>query len=95
MQPPALDDRVNAGLNALDRHAWRESYDLLSAADRDALLGGAELEQLGIAAWWLGRLDDSLETPWNVSMRRISPPGTSVAVGAVRSSSAICDGGTQ
>jgi class 3 adenylate cyclase len=62
MQSPALDDRVKAGLSALDRHAWRESYDLLRAADSDGLLGGAELEQLGIAAWWLGRLDDSLET---------------------------------
>jgi class 3 adenylate cyclase len=62
MQSSTLDDRVKAGLNALDRHAWRESYDLLKAADADGLLGGPELEQLGLAAWWLGRLDDSLET---------------------------------
>ena len=61
MQSPALDDRVKAGLTALDRHAWQESYDLLKAADTDGLLGGRELEQLGLAAWWLGRLDDSLE----------------------------------
>ena len=60
MKSPALDDRVKAGLAALDRHAWRESYDLLKAADTDGLLGGAELEQLGLAAWWLGQLDDSL-----------------------------------
>ncbi|HKW59773.1 MAG TPA: adenylate/guanylate cyclase domain-containing protein [Candidatus Dormibacteraeota bacterium] len=57
-----LDDRVKAGLTALDRHAWRESYDLLKAADTDGLLGAPELERLGLAAWWLGRLDDSLET---------------------------------
>src|ERR1700746_3531068 len=56
------DDRVTAGLAALDRHAWRESYDLLKAADADGVLRGPELEQLGLAAWWLGRLDDSLET---------------------------------
>jgi class 3 adenylate cyclase len=59
---PVLDDRVKAGLAALDRHAWRESYDLLKAADADGQLGGQELEQLGVAAWWLGRLDDSLDT---------------------------------
>jgi class 3 adenylate cyclase len=62
MQSPALDDRVKAGLSALDRHAWQEAYDLLKAADQDGLLGGPELEQLGVAAWWLGRLDDSLVT---------------------------------
>ncbi|MGH7490549.1 MAG: hypothetical protein ACREMY_33800, partial [bacterium] len=62
MTGPALDDRVKAGLAALDRHAWRESYDLLKAADTDGQLGGPELQQLGVAAWWLGRLDDSLET---------------------------------
>jgi class 3 adenylate cyclase len=62
MTAPALDDRVQAGLAALDRHAWRESYDLLKAADNDGRLGGRELEQLGVAAWWLGRLDESLET---------------------------------
>lgn len=62
MIPPALDDRVRAGLAALDRHAWSESYELLKAADADGLLGGRELEQLGLAAWWLGRLDDSLQT---------------------------------
>jgi class 3 adenylate cyclase len=60
--PRTVDDRVTAGLTALDRHAWQESYDLLKAADGDGRLGGPELEQLGLAAWWLGRLDDSLET---------------------------------
>jgi class 3 adenylate cyclase len=59
---PLVDDRVKAGLAALDRHAWLESYDLLKAADSDGQLGGHELRQLGIAAWWLGRLDDSLDT---------------------------------
>ena len=53
MAPYALDDRVKAGLAALERHAWRESYDLLKGADGDGLLGGPELEQLGQAAWWL------------------------------------------
>src|ERR1051326_2498881 len=62
MSGAVADDRVTAGLAALDRHAWRESYDLLKAADADGLLRGPELEQLGLAAWWLGRLDDSLET---------------------------------
>jgi class 3 adenylate cyclase len=62
MKSRALDDRVAAGLAALDRHAWQESYDLLKVADKEGLLGGAELERLGLAAWWLGRLDDSLET---------------------------------
>jgi class 3 adenylate cyclase len=62
MKGSTVDDRVKAGLAALERHSWRESYDLLKAADLDGRLGGRELEQLGVAAWWLGRLDDSLET---------------------------------
>jgi class 3 adenylate cyclase len=62
MLSPSLDDLVKAGLAALDRHAWREAYDLLKAADADGLLNGAQLEQFGVAAWWLGRLDDSLAT---------------------------------
>ena len=57
-----MDERVRAGLDALDRHAWQESYDLLKAVDLDQPLAGFELEQMAQAAWWLGRLDDSLET---------------------------------
>lgn len=62
MATPVVDDRVTAGLTALDRHAWQEAYDLLKSADAEGLLSASDLEQLGLASWWLGRLDDSLQT---------------------------------
>lgn len=41
---------------ALDRHDWQGAFDVLSAADTDGRLTGAELELLAEAAWWTGQL---------------------------------------
>lgn len=50
-------DALEAGREALARHAWREAYDLLTAADAAEPLEPPDLEGLAAAAWWTGRLE--------------------------------------
>lgn len=57
MSQRTLDDPLAAARDALDRHAWREAFDLLSKADAEAGLSAADLELLGEAAWWSGDMD--------------------------------------
>jgi tetratricopeptide (TPR) repeat protein len=52
-----VDDPVIAGREALERHAWREAFDLFRLADREGRLSAEELELLGEAAWWAGDID--------------------------------------
>jgi class 3 adenylate cyclase len=58
---------AEAARAALERHDWQEAYDALSAADQAAAdepgsgLSPHELELLGDSAWWVGRLNDSIE----------------------------------
>src|SRR5207247_5529156 len=52
------NDTVAVGRAAFKRHAWREAYEALGAADSDEPLHPVDLERLADAAWWLGRLDD-------------------------------------
>ena len=54
------DDRVRAGRDAMDRHAWTEAFDHLSEADRSQRLSPDELALLGEAAWWAGRFRDAI-----------------------------------
>jgi class 3 adenylate cyclase len=54
------DDALEAGRQAALRHAWREAYDLLHAADDDGRLGADDIQNLAEAAWWTGRLDEAL-----------------------------------
>ena len=42
------------------RHAWKEAYEQLSAADGDAPLDAEHLERLAVAAHCLGKNDDSV-----------------------------------
>jgi class 3 adenylate cyclase len=56
-----LDDSLEAGREAARKHAWREAYDLLQRADAEGLLGAEDLEHLGEAAWWTGRLEDAID----------------------------------
>src|ERR671919_1145015 len=49
-----------AGREAAGRHAWREAYDLLTEADRAEPMTADDLVMLGEAAWWIGRLEDSI-----------------------------------
>jgi class 3 adenylate cyclase len=72
--PERVDDRapVDAAAEALDRHAWREAYDLLSAADARGALQPAELEMLAQSAWWTGHLPQAIEVrerAYGASMR--------------------------
>ncbi len=56
-----LDDSLDAGREAARKHAWRDAYDLLQKADGDGLLGAEDLEHLGEAAWWTGRLEEAID----------------------------------
>jgi len=52
-----LDKALEAGREAIGRHAWREAFELLTAADRGGALTAADLEGLAEAAWWNGRVE--------------------------------------
>jgi class 3 adenylate cyclase len=56
-----LDDSLEAGREAARKHAWRDAYELLQKADADGLLGAEDLEHLGEAAWWTGRLEEAID----------------------------------
>jgi ATP/maltotriose-dependent transcriptional regulator MalT len=45
---------------AFSAHNWPLAFDLLSRADVENELSAEDLDALGDAAWWLGRLDDSV-----------------------------------
>lgn len=46
------------GRDAIRRYAWKEAFELLSAADEAGDdLGPEDLEELGEASWWVARLD--------------------------------------
>jgi hypothetical protein len=54
------EDQLAAGREALQRHAWREAFEQLRGADLAEPLPPEDLELLAEAAWWVGRLDDSI-----------------------------------
>ncbi|HEY3209964.1 MAG TPA: adenylate/guanylate cyclase domain-containing protein [Actinomycetota bacterium] len=60
MSRPILEP-LSAGRQAIDRHAWREGFDLLVQADASEKLTPEDLESLAEAAWWTGRLDECIE----------------------------------
>ena len=45
----------------MQHHAWREAYDLLTAADADSELSPEDLQLLGESALWSGHLNASIE----------------------------------
>ena len=53
------DPALAAGRLAYERHAWGEAYESLSAADAAGDLGAEDLERLAIAAYMLGRPEES------------------------------------
>jgi class 3 adenylate cyclase len=55
---PSLAEAARA---ALARHDWRAAYELLTDADRAGRLAADELDLLGDAAWWVGRLPEAIE----------------------------------
>ena len=55
-----VDDSLEAGREAAQRRAWRDAYDLLKDADEAGRLAAEDVESLGEAAWWTGRLDEAI-----------------------------------
>src|SRR5712671_1834063 len=55
-QPPVAD-ALKAGREALARHVWPEAFELLSTADRESSLSGADLEALAEAAFFAAHAD--------------------------------------
>jgi class 3 adenylate cyclase len=55
-----VDDSLEAGREAVRRHAWRDAYELLRSADGDGRLGAEDLENLAEAAWWTGHLEEAI-----------------------------------
>ena len=49
-----LDNALESGRDAVRRHAWREAFELLTAADQAHDLNADDLEELAHAAWWSG-----------------------------------------
>jgi class 3 adenylate cyclase len=47
--------------DAVQRHAWREAFDLLRRADASGVLGADDYDSLAEAAWWIGALNDAIE----------------------------------
>jgi class 3 adenylate cyclase len=54
-------DPIEAGRNALERHAWDEAYRILSEADRAGTLTGEGLDLLAEAAYWSAHPDETVE----------------------------------
>ena len=51
-----VDSTLEAGRDAIQRHAWKEACDLLGVEDTAKGLSPDDLELLAQAAWWIGRL---------------------------------------
>jgi DNA-binding CsgD family transcriptional regulator len=58
---PSALSALQQGRDCYARHAWMEAWQALSLADRQAPLGGADLELLATSAYLLGRDDDYLQ----------------------------------
>jgi class 3 adenylate cyclase len=56
-----VDDSLEAGREAARKRAWRDAYELLQKADSEGLLSAEDLEHLGEAAWWTGRLEEAID----------------------------------
>ena len=52
---------LRAARDAVKRHAWREAYELLAAADSSRGLAPADLERFAEAAWCNGRIEDCID----------------------------------
>jgi len=52
------DTTLQEAREAFERHSWRAAFDSFLQADAAAPLAPEDLERLGEAAWWTGRLAD-------------------------------------
>src|SRR5437899_3876732 len=55
-----LDNALEEGRQAVRRHAWREAYERLRAADQAGSLEADDLVGLAEAAWWNRRSDECI-----------------------------------
>jgi class 3 adenylate cyclase len=60
LSPAPTGDPLQAGLHALNHHAWLEAFEQLSQADRDGQLSGADLESLSLAAFFAAQAEVQL-----------------------------------
>jgi class 3 adenylate cyclase len=56
-----VENPLDAGRAAAQRHAWRDAYELLTEARKTDRLSAKDLEDVGDAAWWTGKLDEAIE----------------------------------
>src|SRR5262244_3090130 len=58
--PDTREDQLRAGREALTRHAWKEAFERLRAADAAESLSPQDLELFAEAAQWVGQLDEAI-----------------------------------
>lgn len=58
---PRRDGALAAGRAALAERRWDVGVERLTAADAAGALEGVDLDGLGEACWWLGRLEDAIK----------------------------------
>jgi tetratricopeptide (TPR) repeat protein len=56
-----FSDRLERARSALAGKEWQEAYGILAELDRTENLGADDLDGLADAAWWTGRMDESIE----------------------------------
>ena len=56
-----ISDPLEQGRAALADSGWRQAYEILAELDGSERLEGDDLEGLADAAWWTGRMDESIE----------------------------------
>src|SRR5262245_1671631 len=83
----AMADTLERGRDAVQRHAWAEAVEALTAADADGGLSPDDLELLGTASWWLARPEESnevLERAFNAYLeagRKVEAAGVAMTLG--------------
>ena len=58
--PTETEDALIRARGSYERHAWTEAYEAFAAADAQSPVAAEDLERLAIAAYLLGRPDDSV-----------------------------------
>jgi class 3 adenylate cyclase/predicted negative regulator of RcsB-dependent stress response len=58
---PPSPDLLEGGRKAVERRAWPEAYEALTAANATEDLGPEDLELLAKAAWWVGHQNEAIE----------------------------------
>jgi class 3 adenylate cyclase len=56
-----ISERLEQARDALAGKDWQEAYEALAELDRTETLGADDLDGLADAAWWTGRMDESIE----------------------------------